>query len=110
VVSQACAQVRFVGQRVHRLHGRLWRRESSLDFSVVSQWRQELGERVATIEEQIRPTIVGNGQPSRLAVVESEVDDLQHERWRLGGIIAGVTGVWALLTCGFEIIRHRLGF
>jgi hypothetical protein len=51
--------------------------------------------------------IVGNGQPSRLAVVEDQLDELQRERWKLTGL---VTGVWALLTVSFELFRKKLGF
>jgi hypothetical protein len=82
-------------------------REELRDFrETVTGWRQEMGERVATIETQIRPAILGNGQPSRLAVVESHVDDLRRERWRLAGIATGVSGLFMLV---LELFRKKLG-
>lgn len=72
----------------------------------VTAWRQEMGERIATIETQIRPAILGNGQPSRLAVVESHVDELRRERWRLAGVATGVAGLFTIL---IELFRKKLG-
>jgi hypothetical protein len=72
----------------------------------VTTWRQEMGERVATIESQIKPAIVGNGQPSRLAVAEGHIADLQRERWKRSGIAAGAGG---LFTIAIEVFRKKLG-
>jgi hypothetical protein len=39
-------------------------------------WQQNTGERVAQLESQVKSGITGNGQPSRLQVVEDTVEDL----------------------------------
>lgn len=74
--------------------------------SDVNGWRQDTGERVATIESQIKPTIIGNGQPSRLAVVEEQVDELRRDRWRLTGA-ASAGG--AIIGVVIDLARKKLG-
>lgn len=56
----------------------------------MSEWRQETGERLAKLETQVKHGISGNGQPSRLSVVETRVDGLERWRWYVwgGGIAA----------------------
>jgi hypothetical protein len=69
-------------------------------------WQQDTGERIATIESQIKPTIIGNGQPSRLAVVEEQVDELRRDRWRLTGA-ASAGG--AIIGVVIDLARKKLG-
>jgi hypothetical protein len=54
----------------------------------VTAWQQDTGERVAQLETQVRAGVTGNGQPSRLGVVEQRVTSLERFRWYLGGIAA----------------------
>jgi hypothetical protein len=58
----------------------------------VSAWQQETGERIAQLEAQVKAGVTGNGQPSRLQVVEHNVEQLNRFRyWLLG--FAGVASV-----------------
>jgi hypothetical protein len=58
----------------------------------VSAWKQESGERIATLETQVKD-VVGNGQPGRMTLAEQAIAALQRWRyWVLGGA-AGVSGV-----------------
>jgi len=78
--------------------------------SDVASWRQDTGERIATIESQLRPAILGNGQPSRLAVVEKQVGELNQARYTQGGIVAALSALWAVIVFGLPYIRAKLGF
>ncbi len=69
----------------------------------ISEWKQETGERVTAIETAIKPAILGNGQPSRLTVVESRCTVLEQVRWRISGIWAAVGSV---ATVGVELLIH----
>ncbi len=57
----------------------------------------DTGERVASLEIQVKHGISGNGQPSRLQVVEDRVESLSVWRWRIVGICGGASGVIMLL-------------
>lgn len=72
----------------------------------VQSWQQDTGERIATIESQIKPTIIGNGQPSRLAMVEEQVDELRRDRWRLTGAASAAGAILGLL---LDQARKRFG-
>jgi hypothetical protein len=39
--------------------------------AAVTTWQQDTGERVSALETSVKSGITGNGQPSRLAVVEN---------------------------------------
>ena len=62
----------------------------------ITDWQQETGERVATLETDVRSGIKGNGQPSRLSAVETRVTDLEHARWRESGVVLAVSSVLAI--------------
>lgn len=51
-------------------------------------------------------TAVGNGQPSRLAVVESKVDDLRAWRRRIFGISAGLSAIAGFLAWLLPLLSH----
>jgi hypothetical protein len=53
---------------------------------------RETGERLASLETSMY-SLVGNGQPGRITVVEQRVDDLRRWRWRMVGIATGVATV-----------------
>jgi len=46
----------------------------------VATWKQDSGTRLAIVENDVKSGIKGNGQPSRLAVVEKKVEDLEDVR------------------------------
>ncbi len=56
----------------------------------VSAWQQETGERVAQLETQVKAGVTGNGQPSRLALVEQRVTSLERFRWYLAGVAVAI--------------------
>lgn len=61
--------------------------------AAVTDWQQEIGERVSALEVQVKSGITGNGQPSRLAVVERNYNSLslsftRHRYWLLGAAAA----------------------
>lgn len=51
---------------------------------------REAGERLSKLEAQMY-SLVGNGQPGRIALLEIAVQKLQELRWWLIGVSAGVT-------------------
>jgi hypothetical protein len=68
-------------------------RDDLRDFrGEVAGWKAESGERLATLETQVKD-VVGNGQPGRMTIAEEAIGALQRWRyWVLGGA-AGVSGV-----------------
>lgn len=50
---------------------------------------RETGERLASLETSMY-SLVGNGQPGRITLLEQAVDDLRRWRWRIVGIATGV--------------------
>ena len=61
---------------------------------VQSPGQQATGERVAKLEAIVKPALQGNGDPSRLAVVEGKIEELQKFSWKWTGI-ASACGVAA---------------
>jgi hypothetical protein len=57
---------------------------------------RSIGERMATVETQMY-TLVGNGQPGRVGLLERSVQKLQEWRWKMLGVSAGVGGVASLV-------------
>jgi hypothetical protein len=53
---------------------------------------RDLGERVAALEVQVK-SIVGNGQPGRLTLVENSVSTLQRWKYWLMGVAASVSAI-----------------
>lgn len=51
-----------------------------------------IGERLARLETHVE-SLVGNGQPGRLTLVENKVSELQHWRWKATGIYTGASAV-----------------
>lgn len=56
-----------------------------------------IGERLARLETHME-SLVGNGQPGRLTLVENEVSEIQRWRWKATGIYIGVSGAVSCLT------------
>jgi hypothetical protein len=50
------------------------------------------GERLASLETSMT-SLVGNGQPGRITLLERGVERLQQWRWKLVGVAGGVAGV-----------------
>jgi hypothetical protein len=59
-------------------------------------YARDTGERVSSLETEMR-SIVGNGQPGKLALLETAVDALKQWRWWLIGAAAGGGGVISAL-------------
>jgi hypothetical protein len=56
----------------------------------LDDYRQESVQRLTSLETHLH-SIVGNGQPGRLTIVENKVSDLQHWRHTTTGIYIGVS-------------------
>jgi hypothetical protein len=67
----------------------------------LGEWQRETGERLARLETEVKSGISGNGQPSRLKMVEGRVDALEHFRWYLAGGLFVAAGV-------VEMILHAV--
>lgn len=57
---------------------------------------REYGERTATLEAQIYP-LIGNGQPGKIAQMESSISRLIQWRWWVLGASSAVAGMCSLL-------------
>ena len=53
---------------------------------------RETGERLASLETSMY-SLVGNGQPGRITILEQRLDDLRRWHWRMVGIATGVATV-----------------
>ena len=60
----------------------------------VTAWQQDTGERVSSLETQMKTGVTGNGQPSRLQIVETEIEELQQAHWRRSGFSAAIGAVF----------------
>lgn len=69
-----------------------------------SAWKQSTGERLAQVETHIKTGITGNGQPSRLKVVEDSVAKLDRFKYWLLGAASGVSSVVSIL---FRFLEHK---
>jgi hypothetical protein len=56
------------------------------------QFARELTERVSVAETQLH-TLVGNGQPGRVRLLEMAVESLKQWRWKTVGMAAGASSV-----------------
>lgn len=56
--------------------------------------------RVSVAESQLH-TLLGNGQPGRIAHLERDVDQLKQWKWWIAGIAAGVPVTTSILTWYF---------
>jgi hypothetical protein len=68
----------------------------------IASWRQNSGERLAKLESEVKSGVSGNGQPSRLAIVEDRVDALQRDRWFGAGVVAAISS-GLTLGCGYAL-------
>lgn len=59
-------------------------------------YARDTGERVASLETDVHG-LCGNGQPGRVALLESAVDKLAQWRWYVLGAAAGSGGVISVL-------------
>lgn len=58
---------------------------------------RECGERISVLETHVKSGITGNGQPSRLQMLEKSLVHLQRWRWWLIGAAACCGGVVSIL-------------
>lgn len=63
----------------------------------------DMGERVATVESQMRE-LVGNGQPGRVTKVEKSVEKLNEFMWRILGAVGALTVLIGLVE-GLHTLR-----
>jgi hypothetical protein len=61
-----------------------------------NSYARESGERIATLETDMH-SLVGNGQPGRVASLEDAVRKLSQWRWWVVGCTAGCTAVVSVL-------------
>lgn len=52
--------------------------------------------------ETLMGTLVGNGQPGRIDVIETDIKDLQ----RNDNIRTGATSAFAFIFTGWEVVKH----
>ena len=67
----------------------------------LSEWQQQTGERVASLESDVKQGIRGNGQPSRLAEVEEKVAMLEKWKWYL-------MGAWVVVAAAISTVTSWL--
>jgi hypothetical protein len=65
--------------------------------SSFNEHAQDVVQRLSKLETQSE-SIVGNGQPGRLTIVENKVGDLQHVQWLVRGIYIGVSALVSFIT------------
>jgi hypothetical protein len=65
----------------------------------VATWKQDSGARIATLESDVKAGIKGNGQPSRMSIVEEKVSRLERFKWQ-------VTSAGAALWTVVETVIH----
>jgi hypothetical protein len=62
-----------------------------------ADWKQDSGERVTTLETQMKP-LLDNGQPGRITQVERKVEGHSRVLWAGHGFIAALNAIaWALI-------------
>ena len=61
-----------------------------------NSYARETGERVSVIETDMH-SLMGNGNPGRIAMIERSVEGLKQWRWWLVGAAAGGGGVISVL-------------
>ena len=54
----------------------------------VANWREDSASRLGVLETQVKTGITGNGQPSRMAVIEKRQRSLERTRWYFYGAAA----------------------
>lgn len=59
--------------------------------ATVTAWQLDGAERLSALETSVKSGITGNGQPSRLAVVEKSVEQLNRFKYWLLGAAATVS-------------------
>lgn len=64
------------------------------------------GERLARLETQMY-SLVGNGQPGRIGLLERAVESLSRWRWWVVGAAAGGGGVCGVLAWVVEVAAKR---
>jgi hypothetical protein len=52
-------------------------------------------------------SLVGNGQPGRVALLERAVEELKRWRWWVVGAAAGSAGVISVLAWAVEVVVKR---
>ena len=68
-------------------------RELRTDFN---EFARGMGERLATHDAELH-TVLGNGQPGRLSVLETKVSELQRWHWKIIGMCTGLSSGAAVL-------------
>ncbi len=85
---------------VHEGTERLILEEIRAFRSEVNEWQQSTGERVSSLESQMKSGVTGNGQPSRLQRVEEDIEELQGFRYWLLGASAVIAAIFHFLIPG----------
>lgn len=69
-----------------------------------NDFARELGERVSVNETQLH-SLLGNGQPGRISMIERSVDALKQWRWKVVGMASGASAVISVIAWLFERIH-----
>ena len=72
-------------------------------LAAVLRVESALGQRLTAVEVEVH-TLIGNGQPGRIAKLEAKVSTLESYLWRalgaMGAIGASGTFIWAIVKWG----------
>jgi hypothetical protein len=73
----------------------------------VQSWQQDTGERVQALESVTKPAIVGNGQPSKMSILDARITILERGKYWLAGVCSCSGLVGGIL---FELVRKHWNF
>lgn len=62
----------------------------------VSDWKSETGERLAKLEDAVKHGLTGNGEPSRVSVLEAKVEKLTNVYLRVSAVLIAIWGIVTL--------------
>lgn len=69
---------------------------------------KQMSDRVSRNDETLK-TLIGNGQPGRITILEKNIEELNKFKWKLAGVgavlIAMMEVMHVLLEGGFKFIR-----
>lgn len=66
-----------------------------------TSWKLDNTAKMGALQASVRSGLDGNGQPSRVAVLEAKVEMLQKFQWKLLGIASALGSIAAVLGWAF---------
>ena len=70
-----------------------------------SEWRREFGERLLSMEREVKLGLVDNGRDSRMTKVEKKLDGLLRLRMKLAGAVAVISFVGGVIKLAHMFIK-----